>query len=72
MTTEFQRGARQVTVDFDNTFTSCQAKVVHGKEPGVGTIRQTSMFGGRQAEFRAIEVTGVTCSVREGNVFTQS
>jgi hypothetical protein len=72
MTTEFQSGARQITVDFDSGFTSCQAKVVHGKEAGVGTIRQTSVFGSKQVEARAIEVSGVTCSVREGNVFTQS
>jgi hypothetical protein len=72
MTTEFQSGARQITVDFDSNFTSCQAKVVHGKEAGVSTIRQTSVFGGKQAEARAIEVSVVTCSVREGNVFTES
>jgi hypothetical protein len=72
MTTEFQSGARQITVDFDSSFTSCQAKVVHGKEAGVGAIRQTSVFGGEQVGARAIEVSGVTCSVREGNVFTQS
>jgi hypothetical protein len=72
MTTEFQSGARQITVDFDSSFTSCQAKVVHGKEAGVGTIHQTSVFGGKQVEARAIEVSGVTCSVPEGNVFTQS
>jgi hypothetical protein len=72
MTTEFRSGARQITVDFDGSFTSCQAKVVHGKEVGVGTIRQTSVFGGKQVEVRAIEVSGVTCAVREGNVFTES
>lgn len=72
MTTEFQSGARQVTVDFDSAFTSCQAKVVHGKEAGVGRIRQTSAFGGKQVQFRTIEVSGVTCAVREGNVFTES
>jgi hypothetical protein len=72
MTTEFQSGARQVTVDFDSAFTSCQAKVVHGKEAGVGAIRQTSVFGGKQVEFRAIEVTSVACAIREGNVFTES
>jgi hypothetical protein len=72
MTSQFQSGARQITVDFDSGFTSCQAKVVHGKEAGVGTIRQTSMFGGKQLELRTIEVSGVTCSVREGNVFTES
>jgi hypothetical protein len=71
MTTEFQSGARQITVDFDSSFTSCQAKVVHGKEAGVGTMRQTSVFGGKQVDVRGIEVSGVTCSVKEGNVFTE-
>jgi hypothetical protein len=71
ITTEFQSGARQITVDFDGSFTGCQAKVVHGKEAGVGTMRQTSAFGGKQVEFRAIEVSGVTCSVKDGNVFTE-
>jgi hypothetical protein len=71
MTSAFESGARRISVEFDDRFTSCQAKVVYGKEVGHSTIQQTSMFGGRTVEVGAIDVSGATCSVREGNVFTE-
>jgi hypothetical protein len=71
MTSVFESGARRISVEFDDRFTSCQAKVVYGKEAGHSTIRQTSMFGGQTVEVGAIDVSGVTCSVKEGNVFTE-
>jgi hypothetical protein len=71
MTSVFESGARRVSVEFDDRFTSCQAKVVYGKEAGQSSMRPGSVFGGRTAEVRAIETSGVTCAVREGNVFTE-
>lgn len=72
MTSVFESCARRISVEFDDRFTSCQARVLYGKEVGHSTIRHTSMFGGQTVEVGAIEVSGVTCSVKEGNVFTQS
>jgi hypothetical protein len=72
MTSVFQSGARQISVDFDSAFTSCQAKVLHGKEAGQQTMRHTSLFGSHTVEISSIEVSGVTCAVQQGNVFTNS
>jgi hypothetical protein len=72
MTSQFESGARRIVVDFESGLTSCRAKVVYSKESGRTILRQISLFSGQTVEARAIEVSGVTCSVREGNVFTQS
>jgi hypothetical protein len=71
MTSVFESGARRVSVEFDDRFTSCQAKAVYGKEAGQSSMRPGSMFGGQAVEVRSIEISGVACSVREGNVFTE-
>jgi hypothetical protein len=71
MTSAFESGARRIAVEFDDRFSSCQAKVVYGKEAGQSSMRPGSVFGGQTVEVRAIEISGVACSVREGNVFTE-
>jgi hypothetical protein len=71
MTSVFESGARRVSVEFDDRFTSCQAKVAYGKEAGHSTMRQSSMLSGQTVEVGAIGVSGVTCAVQEGNVFTE-
>jgi hypothetical protein len=71
MTSLFESGARRISVEFDDRFTSCQAKILYGKEVGQRTTRQTSMFGGQSEEVGAIQISSVGCSVREGNVFTE-
>jgi hypothetical protein len=72
MTSQFESGARRIVVDFDGGLTSCQAKVDYSKERGRSTLRQVSLFSGQTVEVRAIEVSGVRCTLREGNVFTES
>jgi hypothetical protein len=72
MTSVFESGARRISVEFDEPFASCQAKVMYGKEAGHSTIRQPNMFGGQTVEIGAIQISGVGCTVRQGNVFTQS
>jgi hypothetical protein len=72
MTSQFESGARHIVVDFESGLTSCQAKVVYSKESGRSVLRQISLFSGQTVEVRAIEVSGVRCTVREGNAFTES
>jgi hypothetical protein len=68
MYTVFESGARQILINFDSSFSSCEAKISHGKEGG-GAMRQTSLISGRKLEVASITVSGVSCSVKEGNVF---
>jgi hypothetical protein len=72
ITTQFESGARRIAVDFDGGFTSCQAKVLYGKESGQSSMRQRTMFGEQNVEFGAVQISSVGCSVRQGNVFTES
>jgi hypothetical protein len=72
MTSRFEGGARRIVVDFESGLRSCQAKVEYSKERGRSSLREMSLFSGQTVEVRAIEVSGVRCAVREGNVFTQS
>jgi hypothetical protein len=69
LSTEFESGARQIIVDFNDNFTGCQARIMHGKESGRGAMRMTSLISGRRLEVVSISVGSVSCSVREGNVF---
>jgi hypothetical protein len=72
MTSVFESGARRISIEFDDRFTSCQAKVIYGKEAGHNTMRHTSMFNGQTVEIGAIQLGGVACSIRDGNMFTES
>jgi hypothetical protein len=72
MTSQFESGARRILVDFESGLTSCQAKVVYSKESGRSTLHLISLFSGRSVEVRAIEVSNVRCTVREGNALTES
>ena len=62
----FATGARQLTVTFDSSFSSCTASVIEGHSGGV--IRRKGPDG------RMYEVTGGTtsaasCSIQNGNAF---
>lgn len=72
VTSRLESGARRIVVDFESGLTSCQAKIVYSKESGRSTLRQISLFSGRTVVVRAIEVSGVRCTVRDGNAFTES
>jgi hypothetical protein len=53
-------------VSFDAAFTSCNTSVVYGKSGG-----STSWKGldGVTRELLSINVSGASCSIREGNAF---
>jgi hypothetical protein len=72
ITSQFESGTRRVVVDFAGGLTSCQARVAYGNESGHSTMRFRSRFSGEIVEVRAIEVSGITCAVKDGNVFTES
>jgi hypothetical protein len=66
-----EHGARRILVTFDAGFTSCTANVIRGKETGAQSIRTNSLIRpGAQAEIQSVTTSGVSCSMRDGNVFS--
>jgi hypothetical protein len=63
-------GARRIAVQFDDSFTSCTAEVIRGKEEGAEHIVGNSMIRpGARVEIASVKTSGVRCAVKEGNVF---
>jgi len=66
-TEAYIRGARRIQIDFDDSFGSCTAHIIAGKEPGASTFI-TKNIGGKLIEVRSRTYSDVTCAVRDGNV----
>jgi hypothetical protein len=63
-------GARRTVVTFGAGFSTCEASMVRAKPAGESTIRTKSIINpGMPVEIRSVEVTGISCRVRDGNVF---
>jgi len=62
-------GMRRVTVNFDDAFGSCTAKVLHAKEEGAPTRLGFSPITKKQIEFKEASASGESCAVKQGNVF---
>jgi hypothetical protein len=70
-TTPRQSGfARRYVVEFNENFTTCQANVAFAKRAGSDVVLG-GYLSGRPVEIHSTTVTGVICSIREGNVFAQ-
>ena len=61
--------ARRIAAEFDEGFTSCTATVIRGKESGAGSGFSKSLITGLRIETKSVTTSGVSCSVRAGNVF---
>ena len=61
--------ARRTTIEFNESFTNCQAQVVFAKQADRDVVVGRSLVTGEPIEIRSVTVTGVTCAIREGNVF---
>ena len=62
-------GATRITADFDDGFASCSAQVTRAREAPGTVIRVYSGIIKRTNEVKSIQVSGVSCSIRNGNVF---
>lgn len=63
-------GARRIAVTFGPDFGSCSAQVIRGKAEGAAVITGKSIIvQGVTVEIRSVHATGVSCSVKTGNVF---
>jgi hypothetical protein len=72
MTTTMRAGgARRMMVNFANGFGDCSASVNTAKQVGFEVIHTRSLATGNALEIRSVEVSGVSCEVRDGNVFAQ-
>jgi hypothetical protein len=68
-----ERGARRIAVIFDQTYSSCTAEVIHGKEAGASTMIGRGLIGhtarAERKEIESVRVGGASCSIKEGNIF---
>lgn len=63
-------GANQIPVSFDPGFTSCSAVLQYGR-PGSEAYRGTGPDGATRTTNAAPNVSGVSCSIRDGNLIGQ-
>ena len=61
-------GAQRTVVHFEGGFTGCSAATGLGFQSGQTSV-SVSPITGRRVEMRSLAVTGINCSVRNGNVF---
>ena len=65
----FIRGARRITVNFDNDFNTCSVNVIYGRENGAASIIVKANNGGGDVEEANNVIASTSCSVRQGNIF---
>jgi hypothetical protein len=61
-------GVQRTVVHFEGGFAGCNATTGLGFQSGQTSV-SVSPITGRRVEMRSLAVTGVSCSVRSGNVF---
>jgi hypothetical protein len=64
----FISGARRAVVSFDPAYANCNASVVFGKAGG--TPIKWRGLDGQQLEVQSVNVTSQSCTIRDGNPFT--
>ena len=67
--TKLVSGALRVTIDFASGFDTCNAKVIHGKENGQELKWVSWRRPAALREAQSVEVQGLTCAMKQGNVF---
>jgi hypothetical protein len=66
-TTQFDSGARRVAANFDESFRTCSADVVYGREGGVPGVIVHGM-NSRLQIFQA-KISSISCTITDGNMF---
>jgi hypothetical protein len=63
-------GARRVEIDLDESFGSCTARVVNGKEAGASSYVVHSLKNRvTPVEVQSVSTSAATCTMKDGNVF---
>jgi hypothetical protein len=65
----FQGAARQIEVNFDQSFSSCTAHVITAIPKGAKTAVIRSMTTGNIVEFESVSAGPASCSISSGNSF---
>jgi hypothetical protein len=63
--------ARNITISFDESFSSCRTSVIVGKAAGATSIRLKALATGQDLEIQSLTPTAETCAVQSGNVFAE-
>jgi hypothetical protein len=66
---QMRAGARRIVVTFDGGYTSCNARVILGREGGTGALRGRNPVNGMRFEIVSVNIATPSCSVASGNVF---
>jgi hypothetical protein len=66
---EFTGSARQVMVNFDNSFESCTAQALTAKQVGTKVAVWRGIASGRMLEVESVSSGPASCSIKSGNVF---
>jgi hypothetical protein len=67
----YQGGAAHIQADFDPAFASCTADVIRAKATGNSTRIAKGLTTGTSYEVESSTTSGVSCSIKDGNVFAQ-
>jgi hypothetical protein len=70
MTKSYISGAGQETIDFDSDYRTCSASVLVGKQNGAPVVRK-SPIDGKTYQLVSSNVVSSSCSITEGNAFSQ-
>ena len=65
----FPQGAREVTVSFDPSFTTCSVSIQYGKAAGQAVIRMPGIHHRAEHDLLAATTASTSCAIREGNIF---
>jgi hypothetical protein len=66
---KMREGARRIAVTFDGGYTSCNARVILGREGGTGALRGRNPVNGVRFEILSVNIATPSCAVASGNVF---
>jgi hypothetical protein len=63
-------GARRILVTFAEGFARCTAEVIRGKQEGAEKmVARSTITPGATVEILSVQTSGVSCAVKDGNVF---
>jgi hypothetical protein len=65
----FPQGARDVTVSFDPSFTTCSVGVLYGKPAGQATIRVRNRHTAFEHDLLDTSTASTSCAIRDGDIF---
>ena len=67
---QFPSGAAQMVISFDSAYSSCSHSIVFGREGGK-PVRFKGLNGKMYTQQGSFNVSGLSCSIRDGNPFAQ-